>query len=87
MSVAFGSQHMGWLTSTLVDGPDLAQVFFHRPPARKWESSNSSHLHISDLSASLNDPDTHRKSGLELWVNGEWGEAPETQVASGFAAF
>jgi len=61
-----------------------AQVFFRRPVGRKWESSNSSHLRISDLSASSNDPDTHQKPGFELLTSREWGDGPETQAASGF---
>ena len=67
--------------------PNLAQVLFRWPAARKWESWNISNFHISDLSASSSDPDTHRKSGFKLQASGEWGEASKTQAASGLAAF
>jgi len=65
--------------------PNLAQVFFRRRPSENPESSNFNGFYISDPSASLNDPDIHRKSVFKLRANGEWGEAPETQAASGFA--
>ncbi len=67
--------------------PSLAQVFFRHGPSEFPESWNIRHLHISDPSASLNDPGTHRKSGFKLRANREWGDGPETQAASGFAAF
>ena len=64
-------------------GPNHAQVFFCRPTSRKQESNDRSQLRISDQSASLNDPDTPRKSGFKLLTCGESRERLETVAASG----
>ena len=65
--------------------PQSAQVLFCGWPTQECESSDSGRLRNPCLGESLNDPDTHRKSGFELLANREWADGPETQAASGFA--